>query len=207
MMGLPTETLEDIKGIADLAQKVVDTFYRNPNKEKGKGVQVNVSCASFVPKPFTPFQWEPQDTSEMLIEKQKHLLSSTTSRKISISYHESKTSVLEGVLARGDRRLGNVIYKAWQKGCKFDSWDEFFDFSKWSEAFNECDLTTEFYANRRRDYNEILPWDHMDYGIRKEFLVEENKKAHESVTTPHCRIKCSACGANKLNGGKCDARS
>ncbi len=206
MMGLPTETMEDIAGIADLAQKVVDAFYRNPNKPKGKGVQVSVSCASFVPKPFTPFQWEPQDTMESLTEKQKHLLSSTTSRKITISYHQSETSVLEGVFARGDRRLGEVIYKAWQKGCKFDAWDEFFDFSKWSEAFNECGLTTEFYANRRREYNEILPWDVMDYGIRKEFLIEENKKAHESVTTPQCRIKCAACGANKLNGGKCDAR-
>lgn len=207
MMGLPTETLDDIKGIADLAQKVVDTFYRNPNREKGKGVQVSVSCASFVPKPFTPFQWEPQDTPESLTEKQKHLLSSTTSRKITISYHQSETSVLEGVFARGDRRLGKVIYKAWQKGCKFDAWDEFFDFSKWSEAFKECGLTTEFYANRRREYDEILPWDVMDYGIRKEFLIEENKKAHQSVTTPQCRIKCAACGANKLNGGKCDARS
>lgn len=207
MMGLPTETMEDIAGIADLAQKVVDTFYRNPNKPKGKGVQVSVSCASFVPKPFTPFQWEPQDTPESLTEKQKHLLSSTTSRKITISYHQSETSVLEGVFARGDRRLGEVIYKAWQKGCKFDAWDEFFDFSKWSEAFNECGLTTEFYANRRREYDEILPWDVMDYGIRKEFLIEENKKAHQSVTTPQCRIKCAACGANKLNGGKCDARS
>ena len=207
MMALPKETLDDIKGIADLAQAVVDTFYRNPNKEKGKGVQVSVSCASFVPKPFTPFQWEPQDTAEMLIEKQKHLLASTTSRKISISYHQSDTSVLEGVLARGDRRLGEVIYKAWQKGCKFDSWDEYFDFSKWREAFNECGLTTEFYANRHREYDEILPWDHMDYGIRKQFLIEENKKAHQSETTPQCRIKCAACGANKLNGGKCDARN
>ena len=207
MMGLPTETLDDIAGIADLAQKVVDTFYRNPNKPKGKGVQVSVSCASFVPKPFTPFQWEPQDTMESLNEKQKHLLSSTTSRKITISYHQSETSVLEGVFARGDRRLGKVIYKAWQKGCKFDAWDEFFDFSKWSEAFEECGLAPEFYANRRREYDEILPWDVMDYGIRKEFLIEENKKAHMSVTTPQCRIKCAACGANKLNGGKCDARS
>lgn len=206
MMGLPTETMEDIAGIADLAQKVVDLYYRNPDRPKGKGVTVSVSCASFVPKPFTPFQWEPQDTGEMLIEKQKHLLSGVKSRKISVSYHQSDTSVLEGVLARGDRRLGEVIYKAWQKGCKFDSWDEYFDFSKWSEAFAECNLTPEFYANRRREYDEILPWDHMDYGIRKEFLIEENKKAHNSETTPHCRIKCSACGANKLNGGKCDAR-
>ncbi len=207
MMGLPTETLDDIAGIADLSQKVVDTFYRNPNREKGKGVQVNISVASFVPKPFTPFQWEPQDTGEMLREKQKHLLSSVKSRKISVSYHQSDTSVLEGVLARGDRRLGEVIFKAWQKGCKFDSWDEYFDFSKWREAFDECGLSTEFYANRKREYSEILPWDIMDYGIRKEFLVEENKKAHESITTPHCRIKCSGCGANKLNGGKCDARN
>ncbi len=207
MMGLPTETMEDIAGIADLAQKVVDTFYRNPNRQKGKGVQVSVSCASFVPKPFTPFQWEPQDTPESLNEKQKHLLSSTTSRKITISYHQSETSVLEGVFARGDRRLGEVIYKAWQKGCKFDAWDEFFDYSKWSEAFEECNLTPSFYTSRKREYTEILPWDVMDYGIRKEFLIEENKKAHESVTTPQCRIKCAACGANKLNGGNCDARS
>ena len=207
MMGLPTETMEDIEGIADLAQKVVDTFYRNPNKEKGKGVQVNISVASFVPKPFTPFQWEPQDKGELLIEKQKHLLSSVKSRKISVSYHESKTSVLEGVFARGDRRLSKVIYKAWQKGCKFDAWDEFFDYSKWVEAFRECNLTTDFYTNRKREYTEILPWEIMDYGIRKEFLIDENKKAHESITTPQCRIKCSACGANKLNGGHCDARS
>ncbi len=207
MMGLPTETLEDIKGISDLAQKVVDTFYNNPNREKGKGVQVNVSCASFVPKPFTPFQWEPQDTAEMLVEKQKHLLSSTKSRKISISYHQSDTSILEGVLARGDRRLGAVIYTAWQKGCKFDSWDEYFDFSKWLESFKECKLNTEFYANRRREYTEILPWEHLDYGVRKEYLIEENKRAHQSITTPHCRIKCAGCGANKLNGGNCDARN
>lgn len=206
MMGLPTETMEDIEGIADLALKVVDTFYRNPNREKGKGVQVNISVASFVPKPFTPFQWEPQDTGDLLIEKQKHLLSSVKSRKISVSYHQSETSVLEGVFARGDRRLGSVIYKAWQKGCKFDAWDEFFDYSKWSQAFEECGLRPEFYTSRKRKYDEILPWEIMDYGIRREFLIEESKKAHESVTTPQCRIKCSACGANKLNGGHCDAR-
>lgn len=207
MMGLPTETMDDIKGIADLAQKVVDLYYQNPERQKGRAVSVSVSCASFVPKPFTPFQWEPQDKPESLIEKQKHLLSSVHSRKISVSYHESKTSVLEGVLARGDRRLGQVIYKAWQKGSKFDSWDEFFNFDNWIEAFGECNLTPEFYANRVRNYDEVFPWDIMDYGIRKEFLIEENKKAHRSETTPHCRIKCSACGANKLNGGKCDART
>ncbi|MDE5995182.1 MAG: TIGR03960 family B12-binding radical SAM protein [Oscillospiraceae bacterium] len=207
MMGLPTETMDDVKGIADLAQKVVDLYYQTPERQKGKAVSVSVSCASFVPKPFTPFQWEPQDTPDSLIEKQKHLLSSVQSRKISVSYHESKTSVLEGALARGDRRLGQVIYKAWQKGSKFDSWDEFFNFDNWLEAFNECGLTPEFYANRVRSYDEVFPWDVMDYGIRKNFLMEENKKAHRSETTPHCRIKCSACGATKLNGGKCDART
>lgn len=206
MMGLPTETEDDIRGICRLAQKVVDLYYSNPNKPKGKAVTVNVSCASFVPKPFTPFQYEPQDTGENLRAKQKVLLESCTSHKIQISYHQSDTSLLEGVFARGDRRLGEVIYKAWQKGCKFDSWDEFFDFGKWQEAFDECNLTPQFYANRRRSYDEIMPWDHMDYGIRKEFLIEENKKAHMAETTPHCRVKCSACGANKLNGGKCDAR-
>lgn len=207
MMGLPTETLDDISGIAETAQKVVECFYRNPNKPKGKGVTVSVSVASFVPKPFTPFQWEPQDTMDMLIEKQKHLMSNVKSHKIQVSWHQSQTSFLEGVLARGDRKLCEVIYKAWQKGCKFDSWDEYFDFDEWTEAFSECKVEPEFYANRRREFTEILPWDHLDYGVRKDFLIEENKKAHESVTTPNCRQKCAACGANKLNGGKCDAKS
>lgn len=207
MMGLPTETFKDIEGIAETAQKVVECFYRNPNKPKGKGVTVSVSVASFVPKPFTPFQWEPQDTMEMLVDKQKHLMENVKSHKIQVSWHQSQTSFLEGVLARGDRKLCKVIYSAWKKGCKFDSWDEYFDFDKWTEAFSECGLEPQFYANRRRDFSEILPWDHLDYGVRKDFLVEENKKAHESVTTPNCRQKCSACGANKLNGGKCDAKS
>lgn len=206
MMGLPTETLDDIAGIADLAQLVVDTFYKNPDRPKGKGVTVSISVASFVPKPFTPFQWEPQDTREMLEQKQKHLLESVKSNKIRVSYHESETSFLEGVFARGDRKLCDVIEAAWRKGCKFDSWDEFFDFAKWREAFSECSVNPEFYANRRRDFDEILPWDMFDYGIRRKFLEEENIKAHNSETTPNCRQKCAACGAAKLNGGKCDAK-
>ena len=205
MMGLPTETYEDIEGIARLAQTVVNTFYKNPDKPKGKGVTVNISVASFVPKPHTPFQWEPQDTGDMLNEKQKHLLECIKTHKIQVSYHESKTSLLEGVFARGDRRLCDVIESAWKKGCKFDSWDEFFDFSKWQEAFDEFSLDPAFYANRTRSFDEILPWDMFDYGIRRKFLEEENLKAHRSETTPHCRIKCSACGAARLNGGKCDA--
>ncbi len=206
MMGLPTETLEDIAGIADLAQKVVNEFYKNPEKPKGKGVTVSISVASFVPKPFTPFQWEPQDTMEQLVLKQKHLMENVHTRKIQVSWHQSRTSFLEGVFARGDRKLCNVIESAWRKGCKFDGWDEYFLFDKWMEAFEENGIDPAFYSNRRRDFSEILPWDHLDYGIRKAFLEEENKKAHESVTTPHCRQKCAACGAAKLNGGQCDAK-
>ncbi len=206
MMGLPTETFDDIAGIAELAQKVVNAFYQNPDKPKGKGVTVSVSVASFVPKPFTPFQWEPQDTMDMLVEKQKHLLAHVKTHKIQVSWHQSQTSFLEGVLARGDRKLCDVIEKAWQNGCKFDSWDEFFKFDVWQKAFEDCGVEPQFYANRKREFDEILPWDMFDYGIRKDFLVEENKKAYRSVTTPNCRQKCSACGAAKLNGGKCDAK-
>ena len=205
MLGLPTETFDDVAGIAELAQKVVDEFYKNPNKPKGKGVQVSISVASFVPKPFTPFQWEPQDTREMLLEKQAHLLSCVKTRKVNVSYHKVDISFLEGVFARGDRRLSKVIYYAWQHGCKFDGWDDSFLFETWLEAFEQCGIDPLFYTSRKRSFEEILPWDHLDYGIRKEFLISENKKAHESETTPHCRIKCAGCGANRLNGGKCDA--
>ena len=205
MLGLPTETMDDVAGIADLSQKVVDEFYKNPDKPKGKGVQVSISVASFVPKPFTPFQWEPQDTREMLLEKQAHLLSCVKTRKVSVSYHKVEISFLEGVFARGDRRLSAVIEYAWRHGCKFDGWDDSFKFETWLEAFEQCGIDPLFYTSRKREFTEILPWDHLDYGIRKEFLIAENKKAHESETTPHCRIKCAGCGANRLNGGKCDA--
>lgn len=205
MMGLPTETNEDVVGIADLAQKVVDEFYKNPNKPKGKGVNVSISVSCFVPKPFTPFQWEAQDTMEQLKAKQHLLLESVKSRKIGVSYHDARTSFLEGVFARGDRRLCDVMERAWRKGCRFDSWDECFSFEKWMEAFEECGVDPYFYTSRKRSYDEILPWDHMDYGISNKFFQKEAEKAYQSVTTPHCREKCNACGANKLNGGKCDA--
>ena len=205
MLGLPTETLDDVAGIADLAQKVVDEFYKNPDKPKGKGVQVSISVASFVPKPFTPFQWEPQDTRETLLEKQGHLLSCVKTRKVNVSYHKVDISFLEGVFARGDRKLSKVILYAWEHGCKFDGWDDSFKFDTWLEAFEKCGVDPLFYTSRKRSFDEILPWDHLDYGVRREFLMAENKKAHESRTTPHCRIKCAGCGANKLNGGKCDA--
>ena len=203
MMGLPTETMEDIEGIAETAQKVVDLYYSLPKRGKGKGVQVSISVASFVPKPFTPFQWEPQDTIEMLHQKQRHLKESVTSRKIKVSCHDVQTSFLEGVFARGDRRLGKVLECAWRKGCKFDSWDDQFHFDLWEEAFQECGIDPLFYTNRRRSFDEVLPWDHMDYGIRKEFLMRENEKAKQSVTTPNCRQKCAGCGVKSFGTGVC----
>ncbi len=206
MMGLPTETMEDIEGIANLGMDVLHAFYNNPNRQKGTGLQVNISCSSFIPKPFTPFQWEPEDTMDSLKAKQKHLLESIPSKKIKVSYHETPTSLLEGVLARGDRRLSAVIYSAFKDGCKFDSWDEHFKFASWMKAFEENNLDPYFYTQRKRDFSEVLPWDHLDYGISRKFLEKENLKAHENKTTPHCRIKCAGCGANRLNGGHCDAR-
>ena len=207
MLGLPTETLDDVAGIADLSQRVVDEFYRNPDKPKGKGVQVSISVASFVPKPFTPFQWEAQDTREQLKVKQEHLLASVKTKKVRVSYHKIDISFLEGVLARGYRRLCDVIEKAWKNGCKFDSWDDSFKIDVWEKTFEECGIDPLFYSSRKRDFTEILPWDHLDYGIRKQFLIDENKKAYAGKTTDHCRIQCAGCGANRLNGGKCDALS
>ena len=207
MMGLPTETDEDIVGIADLANRIVDLFYSIENRPKGRGVQVSISVATFVPKPFTPFQFEPQDTREMIEHKQKLLLDSVKTKKIKVSYHDPNVSQLEVILAKGDRRLCKVIYEAWKKGCKFDSWDEHFKFDKWMEAFADCGVDPAFYANRRFEYDEILPWDHLDYYISKDFFIRENKTARQAVTTPNCRLKCSACGVSKEIGGPCFAKN
>ncbi len=204
MIGLPTETEEDICGIANLAQAVVDEYYKNPDKPKGKSVSVSISVASLVPKPFTPFQWEPQDKPDVLIEKQNYLVSCVKTKKVNVSRHVPWTSFLEGVFARGDRRLSDVIETAWRKGCAFDGWAECLKPDAWEESFAENGIDPYFYTARRREYDEILPWDHMDYGVTKKFLVNENKKAHQGGTTACCREKCAGCGANKLNGGVCD---
>lgn len=203
MIGLPTETMEDVEGIAILGQTVVDAYYDNPNKPKGKSVKVSVSASSFVPKPFTPFQWEPQDTIEMLHEKQRHLLASVKTKKIEPSWHDADTTFLEAVFARGDRRLCNVLLEAYQSGCKMDGWQDFFSLPKWMELFRKCGIDPAFYANRRRSFDEVLPWDHIDYGIKKSFLIEECKKAYANSTTPNCREQCSSCGAACFKGGIC----
>lgn len=203
MLGLPTETDEDIIGIAELAQKIVDLFYSLPERPKGKSVQVSISTATFVPKPFTPFEFEPQDTREMIEHKQKLLTESIKSRKIRPSWHDPSVSLIEAVLARGDRRLSEVIYTAWKNGCKSDSWGEHFKFDIWLDAFRKCGLDPGFYACRKREYNEIMPWEHIDYYVSKDFFIRENIRARKSETTPNCREKCSACGVNKATGGKC----
>ena len=203
MIGLPEETMEDIEGIAALAQKVVDAFYHNPNRPKGKQVSVTVSVACFVPKPFTPFQWCPQNSMEEFSEKQRYLKEKITSKKIRYKYHENKTSFLEAVFARGDRRLCKVLSLAYEKGCKFDSWDEYFDFERWMSCFEELSLSPEFYANRQRSLDEVLPWSHLNYGVTQNHLKKEYQKALDAATTPNCREACSGCGAAGLMEGGC----
>ena len=203
MMGLPTETMEDIKGIADTAQKVVDLYYANKNHAKGKGVQVTISVACFVPKPDTPFQFCAQDRREQLREKQRYLLSCVHSKKIKVNYHDSATSVLEGVFAKGDRRLGRVIETAYRHGAFFDTWEEYFDYDRWLEAFRECGIDPDFYNYREIGLDEVTPWDHLDVGVTHAHLVREYQKALRAETTQPCNRQCSGCGANKLLGGPC----
>ncbi len=202
MIGLPTETMEDIKGIADTCQNVVDLYY-HCDHPKGKSVQVTASVASFVPKPHTPFEFCAQDRREVLQEKQKYLVSCVHSRKIRIRYHDSAVSVLEGILAKGDRRLSKVIETAFENGAFLDTWEEYFDFSRWQAAFAACGLDPDFYHYRTLDPTETTPWDHMDVGVRKEFLLREYKKAMQGAVTLPCHQRCSACGADKLLGRPC----
>lgn len=203
MIGLPTETMDDVAAIAQLGQDVVDTYYHTPNHAKGKSVRVTVSASSFVPKPFTPFQWEPQDTIMQLHEKQEHIKKSITTKKVQFNYHDADTSFLEAVFARGDRKLCRVMALACERGFHFDGWNDCFSLEKWMALFEECGIDPAFYANRRRSFDEILPWDHIDYGVEKRFLQKECQKAYENTTTPHCRLKCSGCGAAKYGRGVC----
>ena len=203
MIGLPTETMDDVAAIAALGQSVVDAYYRCEKRSKGKSVRVTVSASSFVPKPFTPFQWEPQDTIEQLHKKQEHIKESITTKKIQFNYHDADTSFLEAVFARGDRKLCRVLELACERGFHFDGWNDCFSLEKWLELFEESELDPAFYANRRREFDEVLPWDHIDYGVSKQFFINECKKAYSNATTPHCRLKCSGCGAAKYGEGVC----
>ena len=200
MSGLPMETYDDLKGIAELASHVIDEYYRCPNRNRAKKPQVTISVSCFIPKPFTPFQWEAQDTMEMLAEKQEYLGSQITDKKIRYTHHDAKVSRIEAVLARGDRRLAPALALAADEGFKFDAWDECFDYDKWISAFERCGIDPAFYANRKFGLDEVLPWDIIDCGVTKEFLRRERDKAYAENTTPNCREHCSGCGANRLGG-------
>ncbi len=201
MNGLPTETDEDIRGIAELAKSVVSAYYKNPKAMKNRAPTVTVSVSCFIPKPWTPFQWEPQESMEELRRKQSVLFEAVSKMKhVTYKWHNAKTSHLEGVFARGDRRLSAALLAAHKRGMKFDSWDEFFDYDGWMAVFEECQIDPAFYANRAYGEDEVLAWDIIDCGVTKSFLLREKKKAYAEKTTPSCMEQCSGCGANQLGG-------
>ncbi len=203
MMGLPGETMEDIKGIVDTAQKIIDIFWSMPNRPKGKP-EVSISVATFIPKPFTPFQFFGQNDGELIKEKQAYLLECAKSNKrIKVSYNNPEESLLEAVLARGDRRLAPAILQAYKSGAMFDSWYECFNFDAWMKAFEDNGIDTKFYANRFRPYDEINPWDHINYGVTKKFLIEDYERSLQAITSRPCNKQCYSCGANKLLGRAC----
>ena len=198
MMGLPTETDEDLDGIAALAYKVlqIGDEVRKENGGKGPAPQVTASVSCFIPKPFTPFEFEPQIRAEELRRRQRYLRDKFKHKRITFNYHDSQVSYIEAIFAKGDRRLGDVLYRAWEKGCKFDGWGEYFYMDWWMEAFVDCGLDPEFYAYRTIPYDEVLPWDHISSGVRKEYLIKEHQKAMNAETTQDCRVgKCHVCGA------------
>ncbi|SUY60512.1 radical SAM domain protein [Clostridium sporogenes] len=203
MLGLPYETLEDIMGIAELGQKVVGKYYEVPKEIRKKGLKVTVSTSIFVPKPFTPFQWAPQDTMEEVRKKIEALRGNIKSKQITYNWHESLVSYMEAIFARGDRRLCDVLIKAFEKGARFDGWNQYFDFNIWKEALEECNVDGDFYAYRQREYDEILPWDFVDTGVSKEFLMRENERAKKAEVTPDCRQGCKNCGVNVNLEGEC----
>lgn len=202
MIGLPTETEEDVAGIASLAEAVLGNYFSIPKEERAKNINITVSTSSFIPKPFTAFQWAKQDTREQIIAKQEFLKSTIKSKRIRYNWHDNTVSYLEGVFARGDRRLAKSIVRAVELGCKFDAWNDFFKYDAWMQAFSETGINPDFYL-RERHYDECLPWDHIDVGVTKEFFKRENEKAKMAETTPNCREKCAGCGAASFGTGVC----
>ncbi len=200
MNGLPTETLEDIKGIADLAGAVVGEYFKMPKPERPRGIGVTISVSCFVPKPFTAFQWEPQDSIAALAEKQEYLKHCITDRRVRYTYHDAKVSAIEAVFARGDRRLSAALARAVEEGVYLDAWEEFFSYEHWMSIFAACGIDPAFYTTRGFGLDEVLPWDIIDPGVTKQFLLREREKAYQQKTTPSCAEQCSGCGANKLGG-------
>ncbi len=203
MLGLPTETDEDVLGIADIAAHVMHAW-RESALNKTRGVRITVSTSWFVPKPHTAFQWEPQIPVEEYERRVKLLREAMNTKSVTYNWHPSPTSFMEAVISCGDRRLGKVIETAWRKGETLSAWEDYFDLNRWMEAFEECGLDPHFYANRRRSEDEILPWSMISCGVAPGYLKREHALSYEGVTTPDCRTHCNACGANCLVGGKCD---
>ena len=208
MLGLPTETEEDMKAIPQLANEIAALYYDTVPKEKRNGkCQITISTSFFVPKPFTPFQWArmytPGDYLARARVVNEGVHAQLNHKSIKYNWHEADVTVLEGILARGDRKIGRALLKVYEKGGIFDAWSEYFDYQRWVDAFAECGIDTDFYTMRERDLDEIFPWDFIDTGVSKEFLKREWKNAHDEKVTPNCRMKCSGCGAMKFGGGVC----
>jgi radical SAM family uncharacterized protein len=204
MIGLPEEEMDDVMGIKELTYKIKDIFFKRPKENIRGNFKLTTSVSCFVPKAFTPFQWEPQNTIEEFYDKINLLKNNIKDKKINYNYHEPERSYLEGVFARGDRKISKVLEKAWSIGCKFDGWDDKFKFESWMEAFSELNIDPDFYTVRKRDFNEILPWDFIDSGVKKEFLIREKQNSSKKITTTDCREQCWNCGVNtQIMEGPC----
>ena len=206
MIGLPYEEIEDCKAIGELANKIQDQYFSVPKEVRNRGLRVTVSTSILIPKPFTPFQWAPMERGSKVNEKINAVRDSINSRSIYYNYHSEKTAYMEALFARGDRRIGEVLIKAYEKGAKFDGWTEHFNFEIWKEAIKECNIDEEYYLYRERSYDEILPWDFIDIGVNREYLVAENEKAKRAELTQNCRKGCTGCGINvNFKEGECFA--
>ena len=207
MLGLPTETEEDMKGIAHLAEQIAKRYYEIPKDKRNGKCQITVSTSFFVPKPFTPFQWatmcQPQEYINRAKIVKSEIRAQLNQKSIKYQYHEADVTVLEGILARGDRKLCDVIEHVYRKGCIFDAWSEYFDMSAWMSSMESCGVDPDFYTMRERSLDEIFPWDFIDIGVSKKFLMKEWQKAMNGEVTPNCRMQCSGCGAGKFKGGVC----
>ena len=207
MLGLPTETVEDMEGIALLSEKIAELYYQIPKEERNGKVQIVASTSFFVPKPFTPFQWASMNTKEEFLNKAKivntKMKEMLNKKSLKYNWHEADVTVLEGLLARGDRRVADIILSAYESGCIYDAWSETFDNHTWQQAIQETGIDPDFYTTRERSMEEILPWDFIDIGVTKDFLKREWQRAKEEAVTPNCRMHCAGCGAMKFGGGVC----
>ena len=204
MLGLPTETDEDIVGIAEMANKVLHCW-RTYSRNKNRGVKITISTSCFIPKPHSPFQWEAQIDREEYLRRVNLLRSSITAKNVVYNWHDADTSLIEAVLSRGDRRLADVIEEVWKNGGRLEAWTDYFELDRWTEAFKKFGIDVCFYTQRARSVDEVLPWDMIDVGVSKKHLARERERCYASQLSPDCRKQCSACGAAKLlDGGRCD---